>query len=285
MPQSADNAALDSAPSDRLTGLWRERYRNGHPPLQGRWNETIDTILSHRTVRSYLPRALPKGAIELAVAAAQSAPSSSNLQVWDVIAVEDAGAKVRLNVLAGNQRHIDEAPVLLVWLADLSRLRSIAAQRDIPSAGLDYLESFLLGAIDTALAAQSALLALESLGLGTCYIGALRNHPEQVAAELGLPPEVVAVFGMTVGVPDPRVPAAVKPRLPQRVVFHRERYAPATRDDLRDYDRTLRGFQSEQAMPAVDWTEQAAKRIASAQALHNRDQLRHHLEKLGFKLK
>lgn len=269
---------------ERLQPLWRERYRNG-PALAVGWNETIETLLSHRTVRSYLPAALPDGALELAVSAAQSAPSSSNLQAWDVIAVEDVALKSRLNILAGNQRQIDEAPVLLIWLANLSRLRKVAAERSIPSEGLDYLESFLIGAIDAALAAQNALVALESLGLGTCYIGALRNHPQAVAAELGLPPEVVAVFGMTVGVPDPRAVSAVKPRLPQRVVLHRERYAPAQPADLEAYDGTLRGFQVEQKMPSVDWTEQAARRISSTEALRNRDQLRQELTGLGFQLR
>ena len=69
-------------------------------------------------------------------------------------------------------------------------------------AGLDYLEPFIVGIIDTALAAQSAAIALESLGLGFVYIGAMRNHPEEVAAELGLPPHVMALFGMCVGYPD-----------------------------------------------------------------------------------
>nr|WP_245417322.1 NADPH-dependent oxidoreductase [Aminobacter sp. AP02] len=242
-------------------------------------------MLSHRTVRRYLPQGLPDGALELAISTAQSAPSSSNLQAWDVIVVEDADLKSRLNALAGNQRQIEEAPVLLVWLADLSRLRTAAAERGIPSFGLDYLESFLIGAIDASLAAQNALVAFEALGLGTCYIGALRNHPQAVAIELGLPPEVVAVFGMTVGVPNSRAASAVKPRLPQRVVLHRERYTTADPADLKAYNETLRGFQAEQRMPAIDWTEQAAKRISSTEALRNRDQLRQELTGLGFKLR
>lgn len=285
MTQSAIASPRQPAAADRLQPLWRQRYRNGQPPSETPYSETIDTILSHRTIRSYLPDPLPEGALEIAVAAAQSAPSSSNLQAWDVIAVEDPATKSRLNALAGNQRHIEEAPVLLVWLADLSRLRRIAGQQDIPSVGLDYLESFLLGVIDAALAAQNAVVALESLGLGTCYIGALRNHPEQVAAELDLPPEVVAVFGMTVGIPNPHEPADVKPRLPQRVVLHRERYRAADAEDLRGYDRALRSFQSEQSMPQIDWTRQAAQRISSVQALRNRDQLRQALDALGFRLR
>jgi len=53
---------------------------------------------------------------------------------------------------------------------------------------------FIVAAIDAALAAQNAAAAAESMGLGTCYVGALRNDPERVAAELELPPRVMAVL-------------------------------------------------------------------------------------------
>jgi nitroreductase len=55
--------------------------------------------------------------------------------------------------------------------------------------------------IDAALAAQNAVVAAEALGLGTVSIGALRNRPLDVAAELGLPPRVLPIFGLCVGWP------------------------------------------------------------------------------------
>ncbi len=76
---------------------------------------------------------------------------------------------------------------MLVWLADLSRLGALGRDRDKPTDGLDYLEMLMVGVVDAALAAQNATVALESLGLGSVYIGALRNDPEAVAELLGLP--------------------------------------------------------------------------------------------------
>jgi len=270
--------------SDRLKELAGERYRNDQR-LEGRWNETVDTILSHRSVRQYLPTPVPYEAVELAVAAAQSAPSSSNLQAWSVVAVEDAGRRSRLNAVAGNQRQIAQAPLLLIWLADLARPRAIATERGSTAEGLDYIESFLLGVIDAALAAQNAVVALESLGLGTCYIGAIRNDPETVARELGLPDGVFPVFGLTVGFPDPAVPAGIKPRLAQSTVLHREIYRPELPQDLADYNRVLRSFQSEQAMPSIDWTDQVLSRIGTVESLKGRHVLGEVTRRLGFKLK
>ncbi len=271
--------------TDRLAALAAQRYRQVKG-LGSEWNETIETLLSHRSVRSYLPDPVPHTTVELAVAAAQSAASSSNLQAWSVVAVEDPDRRSRLNAVAGSQRQIAEAPLLLVWLADLARPRAIAAQGGSAGEGLDYTESFLLGVIDAALAAQNAVVALESLGLGTCYIGAIRNDPETVARELALPEGVFPVFGLTVGFPDPAQPAGVKPRLPQSTVLHREEYAgDASTRDLVSYNKALKNFQAEQAMPSVDWTDQVRHRIGTVEALKGRHVLAAVVRRLGFHLK
>src|ERR1700722_2619622 len=105
----------------------------------------------------------------------------------------------RLSELDGKQKVIRQALIFLVWLADLSRIQHLADERQLKLEGLEFLETLFLGIIDTALAAQNAVIALESLGLASVYVGAIRNKPEQVAAELGLPPKGFPVFGLSVG--------------------------------------------------------------------------------------
>jgi nitroreductase len=253
--------------------------------------DTLSTLLSHRSVRAFASKPLGSGTLELLVAAAQSAASSSNLQTWSVVAVEDAARKQRLSVLAGEQAHIREAPLFLAWLVDLSRLRRIAERDQRPSEGLDYLDSFLVGAVDAALAAQNAVVAAESLGLGTVYIGALRNRPEEVARELGLPPSVFALFGLCVGHPDEARPAAIKPRLPQRSVLFRERYLAdegspePTHDDVASYDQTMAAFYASQNMSATRWSQVSRERMETSASLRGRDRLREALRTLGFPLR
>ena len=175
-----------------LGPLLHARYRDG-AGWPAAANPVLEALLGHRSVRAYLPDPIPEGALETAVAAAQSAPSSSNLQVWSVVAVADPERKARLSELSGRQQHILEAPLFLVWLIDFDRLTQLTPNGDPCCEALDYTETFLLGAIDTALAAQNAVVALESLGLGTVYTGGIRNHPLEVAAELSLPPGLPAV--------------------------------------------------------------------------------------------
>jgi len=262
------------------------RYREPLAIAAANWNETIAGLVAHRSVRAFRDQPLPPGTLETLVAAAQSAPSSSNIQAWSVVAIEDPIRKARLSQLAGNQRHIEQAPLFLVFVADLARASAIAAQDGVELEGAHYTESFLLATIDATLAAQNALVAAESLGLGTVYIGALRNHPEAVAAELNLPDLAYAIFGLVVGIPDETRPAAVKPRLPQEAVLHRERYdLDQQTGPIQRHDDHAIAFQREQQLPVQGWSELVVDRLRSVEALKGRHTLRSVLNRLGFQLR
>ncbi len=86
------------------------------------------------------------------------AATSSNLQTWSVVVVEDPEARARCAEWAGNQKHIVECPLFLLFIADL-RAECVAASEELPSAGNDTLEMFTVATIDAALAAQNAVLA------------------------------------------------------------------------------------------------------------------------------
>jgi nitroreductase len=271
---------------DALHALLAERYGAAAVPPAAIDDAVIRTLLTHRSVRAYRPDPLPEGTLETLVAAAQSASTSSNLQAWSVVAVEDAGRRERLSRLVGNQAHVRECPLFLAWIADLSRFDAIGARHGRPPGASDYLELFLVAAIDAALAAQNAAIAAEALGLGVVYIGGLRNQPEAVAAELGLPARAFGVFGLCVGHPDPARPAAIKPRLAQRAVLHRERYdASALEADLDAYNGVLDGFFEGQGQARNGWDRTVAARVAGPESLSGRDRLAAALAALGFALR
>lgn len=267
--------------------LLKQRYGVDLFKTKLRENETLNTLLSHRSIRKYLPNPLPLGTLETLIAAAQSASTSSNLQTWSVVALEESSRKEKLSELANNQAHIRQCPLFLVWLADLARLTYIGENHGLPHEGLDYLEMFLMATIDATLAAQNAVVAAESLGLGTVYIGALRNKPEEVAKVLNLPPHVVAVFGLCVGYADTAVDVAIKPRLPQSTVLHRETYQLETQEEgIKNYNQLMQDFYASQQMNIPgDWSEHSLKRVAFAESLSGRHRLKEALQNLGFELR
>ncbi|WP_052213709.1 NADPH-dependent oxidoreductase [Belnapia sp. F-4-1] len=260
------------------------RYGRDAIPHAGPWNETIAAMLGHRSVRAYRPDPLPDGTLETLVAAASSAATSSNLQTWSVVAVQDPEVRAALAEVASGQKHVRQCPLFLVWLADLSRNARLAEAEGVALEGLPYLESFLVASVDAALAAQNAVVAAESLGLSTVYIGALRNDVQRVAGLLGLPPGVVGVFGLCVGYAAD--PGEVKPRLPQATVLHRERYATEGEAARRaGYDALLGEFSARNGMGPEGWTRRVIGRLATLRAMAGRDRLVAALRGIGFPLR
>jgi FMN reductase (NADPH) len=253
-------------------------------------NSTIDLIHTHVSTRCYTTEPLTVSVVETIISAAQCASSSSNLQAYSVIAVQDAGKRLQLSELCGNQAHIREAPVFLAWCADLARLERACQLRGFTQV-TEYTENFLMAAVDVAIAAQNAALAAESLGLGICYIGSIRNNPIEVIKLLGLPCLIFPVFGMTIGWPETK--GNTKPRLPLGSVLHWETYDRTTEEEcLRLYDSTMiatgiyKGRQvpvpgNPEEMEYYSWMEHSARRVSQAQ----RTELRVELKEQGFDLK
>jgi nitroreductase len=277
----ASQASLEDA-----AALLAARYRDKLGQVPGQWSAVLETMLAHRSVRGFLPSQVPQETLELVLAAASSAPTSSNLQTWSVVVVQDPARKARLAKLAAGQKFIEQSPTLLIWLADLSRLEALAAERQQSVEGIHYLELLFVAIIDAALAAQNAVVALESLGLGSVYIGAMRNNPLEVAAELGLPKRVFPVFGMSIGFPDPAVSTGIKPRLALPAVVHHEQYnAAAQPGTIAEYDVRMSAFQAEQKMGPEIWTQKVMSRVRGPESLSGRDKMRAVLAEMGFEIR
>jgi FMN reductase (NADPH) len=253
-------------------------------------NPILDLIRRHASIRHYTPVPVPEFAVETIVAAGQCASTSSNMQAYSVVAVTEEGKRRRLAEICGNQQFIAEAPVFLAWCADLARLdRACQLRGYIQDAS--YIESFLIATVDTALAAQNAALAAESLGLGICYIGSIRNNPAEVINLLELPHLTFPITGMTVGWPSKQ--PIVRPRLALNSILHWNHYDRTHEDEaLREYDQAMiaTGIYTGRQIPVpgklglvedYGWTEHTARRISRAV----RTGLRTEIEAQGFGLK
>ena len=276
----------ESLPNSSHAAALVARYGAAAPAAEGPWNAHLDLLLSHRSVRGYRPDPLPAGGLESLVAAAQSAATSSNLQVWSLVTVTDPRKKAALAEIAGGQKHIEQCPVFLLWVADLARSQRIGAAAGVEVAGTDYFETFLVAAIDAALAAQNATVAAESLGLSTVYIGAMRNDPARVAELVGLPAGTMVVFGLCVGYAAAGAEGEVKPRLPQEAVVFQETYGAAAESRiLAAYDGEMAVFSARQGMAGDTWTGRVLSRLGSVAGMKGRERLKEIVQALGFPIR
>jgi nitroreductase len=281
--------SLTPATSSQKEALLRRYGATGLPALPdggGPWNEVIATMLDHRSVRGYKPDPVPTGTLATMVAAAQSAATSSNMQWTSVIAVSDPEKKKVLAEIAGNQKHIEQCPLYLCWVADMTRNSGISGEQKVEFETMPWLETFMVACIDVALAAQNAVVAAESLGLSTLYIGAMRNDPERVAALLGLPKQSFVVFGLCVGYATVEAAGEVKPRLPQSVVVHHDRYhGDAKAAERKAYDGEMAQFAARHEMQASTWTQRVLNRLGPIKSMNGRERMRTALKALGFEVR
>ncbi|MFB3818731.1 MAG: NADPH-dependent oxidoreductase [Candidatus Methylomirabilales bacterium] len=249
---------------------------------------TIELLSRHGSVRKHTPDPVPPELIEAMVQAAQRASTSSNLQMVSVVAVTARERRAALAKICG-QEHVERAPVVLVWCADLRRLDRACELRGYTQV-TRYVENLLVAVLDVGIAAQNAAVAAESLGLGICYLGSVRNDARAVIDLLALPAHVFPVVGMTVGWP--AAAPLVRPRLPASAVLYWETYDPAPRDEaLRAYDRAMvaTGIYQGRQVPVpgkpdevedYGWLEHSARRVAQPA----RTDLRAVLARQGFLL-
>ncbi|MFD1954078.1 oxygen-insensitive NADPH nitroreductase [Paenibacillus thailandensis] len=244
-------------------------------------NEVVKLLTSHRSIRQFAADPVPAEQLQAILEAAQCASTSSNMQAFSVVGVTDRELRDKLAELSGNQAYVAEAPVFLVWCADLYRYGQAVSRHNAAaeSAGL-YTENFIVATVDAALAAQNAAIAAESFGLGIVYIGGIRNNPDEVTRLLNLPEGVYPVFGMCIGTPAQN--PLRRPRLPLTGVYFENRYdAERTTEAIEQYDRVHEAYMAERSngKSSASWSEAMA-----AKAIRNRTHMREFLRKQGFEL-
>jgi len=219
-------------------------------------NDVIELLKSHRSIRKFTPQAVEQATLNRLVEAGQAAATSSFIQACTVIQVNNPEHRSQLAECAGGQAYVEQAPVFLVFCADMQRHQQAC---DLHQAEMQsgFTEQFLTASLDCALFAQNVMVAAESLGLGGVYIGGLRNQIARVADLLELPELVYPVFGLCLGYPDQD--PEVKPRLPLPMVLKQDRYN--SREDtalLEQYDQEVREYYRSRTggNKEMSWSEQ-----------------------------
>ena len=244
-------------------------------------NPVMQLLRSHRSIRKFTERAVDDGIIQEIIRCGQAAATSSNVQATTVIHVRDAATRRELARLAGDQQYVVTAGAFLVFCADLDRERRAC---ELQGGGFvaGMTEHFIIATIDVALFAQNCAIAAESLALGICYIGGIRNDPEQVSVLLDLPDQVYPVFGFCIGYPaqDPEV----KPRLPLSVVLKEGGYQ-RTNDTagILAYDEQLRKYYQTRTGGTKDscWTQEMKMLLGK----ESRPHMRGFLKGRGFSMR
>lgn len=223
-------------------------------------NSVIELIGNHRSIRKFKEKKISEELIKEIFTSAQFASTSSFVQAYSVVRVNNPESRKKIASWSGEQNYVETASDFFVFCADMKRLElATKGHKEEYSAG--YTESFIIATVDTALYGQNVMLCAESLGLGGVFIGGIRNNPEGICGLLELPENVYPVFGMCLGYPDQN--PGQKPRLPLNIILKDDVYREDSMEKLESYDKVVKEYYVERTKGKINhtWTEQMAEKM------------------------
>jgi len=195
-------------------------------------NEVVKNLFERKSVRIFEDRPIsPEDRLTILQAACQ-APTAGNQQLYTILDITEPTLKKRLSVTCDNQPFIADAPLVLLFCADCQKWYDAYSYAGCtprhPSAG-----DLMLAVEDSSLAAQNAVTAAWSLGIGSCYIGDIMEHCELHRELFQLPPYVFPAVMLVLGYPTARQRERTKPaRCPLDSIVMENTYRKMDRDAL-----------------------------------------------------
>lgn len=196
-------------------------------------NETLDLLERRKSVRAYEAGPVTREQRDAIVRAALRAPTAGNMMLYSILEIEDQALKDRLAVTCDHQPFIAKAPLVLLFLADYQRWFDFFKHSDVEDlcrrTGRPFRTpqegDLMLAISDALIAAQSAVVAAEALGLGSCYIGDIMENAEIHRELLHLPDYAFPIAMVCFGVPtEGQRQRPQPPRYPEDLIVFRNAY-------------------------------------------------------------
>jgi nitroreductase len=174
-------------------------------------NQVIDVLMKRRSVRAYEQREVSPEVKEEILKATLRAPTAGNMMLYSIVDVTDQTIKNKLAISCDNQPFIARAPMVWLFLADYQRwfdyflasgVEEFCRQRRVPMRKPQEGDLFL-ACCDALIAAQNAVIAAESFGIGSCYIGDIMEQYEVHKGLFNLPQYTFPICLLVFGYPTP----------------------------------------------------------------------------------
>lgn len=241
------------------------------------------TLLDRRSIRRYEREQISEENMEYIYDAIRNTPTSYNGQQFSVIDVTDQNTKEKLYALTG-QKQIKTCAHFMLFCADYYKISELAEHKGLDMPEFAYTaDGLIVGVVDATLAMMSALMASESLGLGTCPIGYARTAaPEETSEVLELPEKVFVVCGLAIGVP--REMPDLKPKQQRELIIFSNKYKKEDLvPELEAYDELISKYNRTRSGDTTtnDWVSHILGYYREAMSYHMLDALR----RRGFDVK
>ena len=163
-------------------------------------NQVIQQLHDRKSVRVYQDKPIEPDVKQAILEGALQAPTAGNMTLFTILDITDQAKKDALAVSCDNQPFIATAPMVLIFCADYRRWYDVFAAND-PAARKPMMGDLFLANADALIAAQNAVVAAQSFGVGSCYIGDITENYEYHCQLLNLPQYVVPAAMLCFGYP------------------------------------------------------------------------------------
>ena len=204
-------------------------------------NETIRIQLNHRSIRAFKEQDLTKEEVELLVDVARHTATSKFMQAYSIISITYPTLKAAFAAIS-KQPYVEKNGHLFLFVVDYHRNVQLTKAQDRPAKLQGTADYFIAGLTDATIAAQNMVVAAESLGMGTVFLGSLHNDAQQIIDLLGLPEYTFPAVGLAVGWPNQE--PQLKPRLPKEII-HMENHYQVLENPLKEieaYDEEITSY-------------------------------------------
>lgn len=244
-------------------------------------NGFIQKMTEHTSVRDFKNSPLSSETKEALLAAARSGSTSNFVQAFSILEITDKNLREKLAEISGSAPYVKNTGTFYVFIADLYRQAKLLMDSNKKIDGLTNMEPLIVSIVDTTIAAQNMAMAAESMDLGICYIGGIRNDVRQVSQLLKLPKYTFPLFGMTIGVPTSK--NQVKPRLLEKNQVGENYYPQEQFTNLSEYEEATRAYYASRGsnQKQTTWSE---SNIAFFEEIR-RPEIAEFLKEQGFQLK
>lgn len=230
-------------------------YEKERQEILSEANGTIRELFERKSVRVFEERDISAEEKKQILYAAAEAPTAGCQQLYTILDITGPEKKKALSESCDHQPFIEKAPLVLVFCSDCRRWHSAYEEAGL-SPRKPGVGDLLLSLSDTAIAAQNAVTAAWSLGIGSCYIGDILENAERQREILGLPDYVVPTVMVVFGFPTEQQKERKKPsRFALEDVVFENAYPKAEETDCRAAFADRRGEQSFE-----DWIEKFCRR-------------------------
>jgi len=172
-------------------------------------SKTLDIIFNRKSVRAYKKTKIDRKIKDKIIQAALRSPTAGNQMLYSIIEITKQTTKEKLAVTCDHQPFIAKAPIVLIFLADYQRwvdyfhvsdIKEFCKKKNLEEKTPQQGDLFL-ACCDALIAAQTSVIAAESLGIGSCYIGDIMENYETHKALLNLPQYVFPITMVCYGYP------------------------------------------------------------------------------------